>query len=158
MKYTVVERQQARERNRAFVTELNARTFCAHCGAQPIEWHNPEHVELNRRHFQIGALVRSTRSIAAIEAEISRCTPLCRRCHMTEDGRMNVFMRHALAPKGQPPKPCIDCEKPAKPLRKGRCVGCDRRWRYAQNPDLLERKREADRLRRRERKSQAVAS
>src|SRR4051794_17021373 len=48
---------QKRAEARAFVTEINARTVCAHCGAQPIEWHNPEHVEQNRRHFQIGRMV-----------------------------------------------------------------------------------------------------
>lgn len=79
-----------RARNRAFVAEVNARTVCAHCGGQPIEWHNPEHVELNRQHFRISVL-QHTASIATIQAEMDRCTPLCRRCHMAEDGRLEKF-------------------------------------------------------------------
>ena len=86
-----------RATNRAYVDSVNARTVCAHCGAQPIEWHNPEHVELNRQDWRIGRMVNLPRSIAAIQAEMDRCTPLCRRCHMAEDGRLGAF-----SAKGQP--------------------------------------------------------
>lgn len=82
---------QRRQMNREFVDEVNARTVCAHCGSQPIEWHNPEHVNLNRQRFRIGQMVNQPASIKAIRAEIERCTPLCRRCHMREDGRLKVF-------------------------------------------------------------------
>jgi hypothetical protein len=84
-----VARQRAA--NRAFIAEVNARTVCAHCGAQPIEWHNPEHVEQNRQDYRISRLVQQPRSIEAIKAEMERCTPLCRRCHMAEDGRLRSF-------------------------------------------------------------------
>lgn len=80
-----------RRRNQAFVKEVNARTFCAHCGAQPVEWHNPDHVEKNRQTYRIGFMTRTTRSLAAIQAEMDQCTPLCRRCHMKEDGRLRGF-------------------------------------------------------------------
>jgi hypothetical protein len=77
-----------RERNRAYVAEVNDKTVCAHCGAQPIEWHNPEHVELNREAFRIGNMASTGRPIPSIQAEMGRCTPLCRLCHMIEDGRL----------------------------------------------------------------------
>lgn len=76
----------------AFVAEVNARTFCAHCGAQPVEWHNPDHVELNRTHFRIGRMVSFGKTARSIEREMALCTPLCRRCHMKEDGRLKKFI------------------------------------------------------------------
>ena len=115
----------ARARNHAFIDELNARTICAHCGAQPIEWHNPEHVKLNRQGFRISSLVGAGISINLIEKELERCTPLCRRCHMEEDGRLPVFV--AAGPRStQPPKPCGECGQPYKPLRRGLCRPCYR--------------------------------
>jgi hypothetical protein len=83
---------RALARNRAFIAEVNARTVCAHCGAQPVEWHNPEHVELNRQSFRIGKMVARCRSIQSIQEELTRCIPLCRRCHMKEDGRLTTFV------------------------------------------------------------------
>jgi hypothetical protein len=130
-KDTVTEergRATLRARNRAFIDEVNARTMCAHCGAQPVEWHNPEHVELNRRIYRIGDMACRTFSLEAIKAEIGRCTPLCRRCHMTEDGRMGNL------PKGRPlvpPRPCTNCGRLSKPLRKGLCTRCYDRQLYA---------------------------
>lgn len=84
-----VARQRAT--NRAYIAEVNARTVCAHCGAQPIEWHNPEHVEQNRQDYRISRLVQQPRNLEVIKAELARCTPLCRRCHMAEDGRLRAF-------------------------------------------------------------------
>lgn len=80
------------DRSRTFVNQLNARTVCAHCGAQPVEWHNPEHVEKERENFRIGRMANTGASIQKIQAEVERCTPLCRRCHMIEDGRMAKFI------------------------------------------------------------------
>ena len=125
--------REQRIRNRAFIKELNARTFCAHCGAQPVEWHNPEHVQLNRQAYRISALVQAPRSIAVIEAELARCTPLCRKCHMAEDGRLSRFYAMASAPKTYLHVgllPCTSCSKPAKPLRRGLCNACNSRERY----------------------------
>lgn len=109
---------------RAFVAEVNARTFCAHCGVQPVEWHNPDHVRLNRRKFRIGDMAGRGKSIEAIQQEMADCTPLCRRCHMAEDGRMTAFMVQARRSKTQPAKPCIRCQREYKPLRKGHCARC----------------------------------
>jgi hypothetical protein len=126
--------RRARARNQAFIAEVNARTVCAHCGAQPIEWHNPEHVELNREHYRISVMVSQGRAIATLEAELTRCTPLCRRCHMREDGRLRQFVQASGArlPTGTilPMKPCTQCSKPYKPLRRGLCEACDSRRRY----------------------------
>lgn len=122
---------EQRERNRRFVAEVNARTVCAHCGAQPIEWHNPEHVELGRQAYRISRLIQSPRSIAVIRSEIARCTPLCRRCHMAEDGRLRAFLKMASAPKPKAdPRPCVECGRLAKPLRRGLCNACSSRHRY----------------------------
>lgn len=122
----------ARQRrlNRAFIRELNVRTFCAHCGAQPIEWHNPEHVNPSRQRYRISDMVQSPRSIAAIKAEIARCTPLCRRCHMAEDGRLRNFLVMAALPKTKPAQPCVECGRVYKPLRRGLCGPCSGRQRY----------------------------
>lgn len=119
----------ARLRARAFVGEINARTFCSHCGAQPIEWHNPEHVLQGKHHQRISKLVYQGRSRAFIQAEIDRCTPLCRRCHMVEDGRMAVFMEQARKPKTKPKVPCIECGRmpPRRTLQ--RCGACYQRLR-----------------------------
>lgn len=76
---------RVRARNKAYVDAVRARTFCAECGAQPIDWHNDEHVADGKR--RIGNMVTGY-SIAAIQAEIDRCTPLCRRCHAALDRRM----------------------------------------------------------------------
>jgi hypothetical protein len=108
-----------------FVKELNARTFCERCGAQPIEWHNPEHVELNREHFRIGKMAFRGEGIPLIKSEIQRCTPLCRRCHMTEDGRLERWLARAKNRPIQPPKPCTQCGRGYKPLRRGLCNRCD---------------------------------
>lgn len=76
----------------AYVDAINAEAFCTQCGAQPVEWHNPEHVELNRQGYRIGRMRSTGASIQKIEAELARCTPLCRRCHMAEDGRLTRFV------------------------------------------------------------------
>lgn len=115
---------------RSFINEVNARTFCAHCGKQPIEWHNPEHVELGRRTFRIGNMVSYGYSLATIEAELKRCTPLCRGCHQRVDGRMDALIKRALD-RIQPPKPCEECSRLYKPLRRGLCSKCDARRRRA---------------------------
>lgn len=119
----------SRVRNRAYVAEINARTFCAHCGEQPIEWHNPEHVELSRQRYRISDMVNTARSIAAIVAEMARCTPLCRRCHMAEDGRLStsienlVKARHA---RRSVPLPCLECKETRMLYARGLCKRCYR--------------------------------
>lgn len=51
---------------------------------------------------------------------------LCRRCHMERDGRMNAFKEMARANgRTAEPKPCENCGRLYKPLRRGRCAACN---------------------------------
>jgi hypothetical protein len=55
---------------------------------------------------------------------------LCRRCHMASDGRLAKFIstsRSRLGPQSS--KPCLNCAIPSKPLRTGRCHGCNEYFR-----------------------------
>lgn len=56
--------------------------------------------------------------------EPSNVSILCRRCHMEVDGRLSEFVRTAYRVKPHPPKPCVNCGRLYKPLRKGRCGPC----------------------------------
>lgn len=155
---------ERRVRARAFVAEVNARTFCAHCGAQPVEWHNPEHVELNRPHYRISHLVSVGSTPRAIQKEMDRCTPLCRRCHMREDGRFANFVAHRRVSPIKPPAPCTACERLYKPLRKGLCNTCYLRQKNHPEPGYVAPKylgykltgQEVDEIRRYHRKGYAV--
>lgn len=121
---------------RAYVDGINTRTVCAHCGKQPIEWHNPEHVELNRAGWRIGGMVSQGRTVQDIAAEMGRCTPLCRSCHMKEDGRLPALLRNRPYHLGdvQLPKSCVQCQRKAKPLRRGLCGRCYDRQRRRRVP------------------------
>ena len=139
---------ETRKRNRAYVSEINARTVCAHCGSQPVEWHNPDHAKQGKDHQRIARLIGKCRSIAFIQAEIDRCTPLCRRCHMAEDGRLESFRAQAKAQeRRKPPRPCVECSRLVTVTRHGRCSRCDGSLRRA-------RMSAADRERARERQRQ----
>jgi hypothetical protein len=79
------DEKRARRRNiKAVIDEIRSQTVCAHCGAQPIDWHNPQHV------LEPGRRLGNMRShgLQARLHEIARCVPLCRPCHMREDGRL----------------------------------------------------------------------
>ena len=52
---------------------------------------------------------------------------LCRRCHMKIDGRLDAL--RTLEHPSQPPKPCNNCQRLLKPLRRGRCHACNEYWR-----------------------------
>lgn len=57
--------------------------------------------------------------------ERSNIAFLCRRCHMIVDGRLEQLretQRKNSQPK--PPKLCVICGKPSKPLSHGRCINC----------------------------------
>ena len=119
-------RDTLKKLSRAYVDAINAKTKCAHCGAHPIEWHNPEHVELGRERFRIGTMASRGAPLDVIRAELDRCTPLCRRCHMAEDGRMRQFIAagHAMRERLPKTKPCATCGKSSNPLRHGDCGRC----------------------------------
>jgi hypothetical protein len=126
--------QARRAQSSAFVADLNARTICAHCGGHPVEWHNPEHVEQQRERFRISNMASKGDSLEAIHAELDRCTPLCRRCHMAEDGRLEAVRRSHGPVKA--PGACGRCHRIYKPLRGGLCGSC-----YAGQPERLARRR-----------------
>jgi hypothetical protein len=115
---------------RAEIAEIRDRTFCSRCAAQPIDWHNPDHIEHPER--RIGRMCGRVR-MQTVLAEIARCTPLCRACHMKEDGRMRELVATARQnSQGQiaPARPCSNCVRLYKPLRRGLCTSCaDARYR-----------------------------
>jgi predicted RNA-binding Zn-ribbon protein involved in translation (DUF1610 family) len=100
-----------------YVAKVRGLTFCAKCGAQPIEWHNPEH-DKNKNH-QVPHLASRGYSIERIQEEIAASTPLCRACHQIVDGR-NV----------KPVGPCPQCGKTSKLSWRGLCHKCYRHNRY----------------------------
>jgi len=109
-----------------FVDELRARTFCAKCGKQPIEWHhkNPAPGDRWIAHLRIqGATIRR------IEEELLKCEPLCRKCHMGDDGRLQRLTTNPIQPrkKGQTyveAKPCVICKTVVKITRGDKCRSC----------------------------------
>lgn len=84
---TMAER---RAQARQYIAERRAATSCARCGAQPIDWHSDSHH--SKPHRRIANMPAWGASIADIAAEIARCEPLCRRCHMETDGRLAAFV------------------------------------------------------------------
>lgn len=96
---------------------------CAECGAHPVEWHHPGHPEGR------GAVSRR-RNLDALFRELGQCVPLCRRCHHHADGTNErlLAVRYVADPT---PKPCVQCGKPEKPLRRGLCNACACRARKA---------------------------
>ena len=122
----VSKRQANRAIASAFVREINAKTSCSICGSQPIEWHGEHH--LQKPNARVSSLRAQGCSVERIKQEMAQCVPLCRTCHMTEDGRLAALRDKAPYQKGQEytqPKPCACCGKPTKPLRNAMCVTCD---------------------------------
>ncbi len=109
---------------RTYVQSVRESTRCRNCGEQPIEWHSEAHITHTR--MRVGVRVYNGHSIATIQKEIDRCTPLCRRCHMKEDGRLERLLKNCPRQKGVeiPAKNCRICGTAFKPLRNGRCRAC----------------------------------
>lgn len=63
--------------------------------------------------------------------EPSNIMILCRRCHMTVDGRLPAFVvaGEPARRRNAQPKPCIHCGRPWKYLRKGRFPACNNYFR-----------------------------
>lgn len=120
-----------------YVENLRNETPCAHCGKSPIEYHHPDHPE--KENDRVSSLVAQSNPSrpspvkwSRIAEEIARCIPLCRSCHMKEDGRLETLLASAPYKKGQiyvPPAPCLICAKVVKPLRRGLCWGCSEQHR-----------------------------
>lgn len=117
-------RIKARRIATEFVSAVNAITHCANCGKQPIEWHRKEHEE--HPNWRISSLRVQGNTIARIKREMELCVPYCRSCHMEMDGRKKELQISKPNQKGisHPLKPCYECGKLYKPLRKGMCSGC----------------------------------
>lgn len=80
--------------------------MCERCGVEPA----------CDRHHKDGNPGHNERSNIAF---------LCRRCHMEVDGRLERLIEIGQSGRRkQPPKPCVNCGKPSKPLSHGRCINC----------------------------------
>lgn len=79
-----------KRRAREYVRPIREATVCVRCGAQPIDWHRKEHEDHPGR--RVSALVNNGHPPKTIAAEIALCTALCRRCHMSEDGRLESLI------------------------------------------------------------------
>jgi hypothetical protein len=79
---------------------------CERCGKPAIDRHHKDSVTTHN--------------------EPSNIARLCRRCHMEDDGRLVAFVEAAGGRKygPEPPKPCSNCGRLWKPLRRGRCGAC----------------------------------
>lgn len=120
----------AKQRAREYVRAIRAKTVCVRCGRTPVDFHREGHeADHNQR---IGPMMGRGCSVAAIAAELALCTPLCRRCHMREDGRSARLTALCPMKKGVVivgPRPCVACGTLAKPLRRGLCNRCNHRKR-----------------------------
>lgn len=123
-------RIRGRIRATAFVRDVNATTFCARCGKQPIEWHRTEHVD--HSNWRISSLRTQGASLNRIKDELALCTPYCRSCHMLMDSRRVHLDKSKPQQKGKiyvPALPCNICARIAKPKRRGMCYTCYERHR-----------------------------
>ncbi len=135
--------KERRIRNReiatVYVDLVNSMTDCLHCGGNPIEWHHDDHpVYPNAR---VSSLRAQGASISRIQQEMDRCVPLCRSCHMREDGRTEALHENKPNQKGVStvgPRPCKECGVPAKPTRRGMCYSCYESARAAGFPEQRE--------------------
>ena len=79
--------------------------------------------------MRISAMVNTGQAIGSIEEEMARCTPLCRRCHMAEDGRLSRLAdRNRAGRPPRPPRPCVECGRLTKNRGRGLCHTCYMRW------------------------------
>ncbi len=105
-----------------FVSEVNAGTNCTKCGKKPIEWHREYHEE--HPNSRVSSLRAQGCSVQRIKNEMALCEPLCRSCHMMDDGRLQILKETQPYQKGQTYvdyQPCKECGKLTKPLRRGFC-------------------------------------
>lgn len=110
---------------RNFLAEVRAKTFCKACGSQPVDFHRQEHeIDGNLR---VSRMAARGHPIDVIQAEIDKCTALCRSCHMKEDGRLDTLSSSCPNQKGVVlvgPVPCKICKTPTKPTWQGMCRRC----------------------------------
>jgi hypothetical protein len=70
------------ETRRAFIRGLLLDHVCADCGGAPRDWH---HVNPATRTAKVGSMTFYSES--SIRAELDKCVPLCRSCHMKRHRR-----------------------------------------------------------------------
>ena len=120
-----MSRHRLRPEVKLAIDELRSQTHCKTCGKQPIEWHGEHHPKEPR--LRISNMVDLGYRLEDVLAEVSRCEPLCRSCHMKEDGRTKALIDAAsLANKGKSKvalRPCSQCGTLSL-LRKGLCKRC----------------------------------
>ena len=93
---------------KAYVAEVRSYTFCDKCGKQSIDWHCEAHLE--KPNARVAHQVARGEPVIVIQREIDRCTPLCRGCHMREDGRLAKLRENCPNQKGAvltDPRPCL---------------------------------------------------
>jgi len=126
-------KQRAILRNRYWFAQVMAETECEGCHTQPppedwpIEWHH--RVRAAHRHTAVTHLVKLGASIERILEEMEKCVPLCRRCHMKEDGRLHQMRDIHPRKKGVRyapllPQPCSICHRRKSAYRPGVCKQC----------------------------------
>jgi hypothetical protein len=117
----VTRATERRSHLRAIATEyvnlVAVSTGCARCGGIPIEWHREHHPK--HPNSRVSSLRTQGASIERIQREMDSCIPLCRTCHMNEDGRLAAL--HAAKPRQKGavitrPSPCLCCARPTKPF------------------------------------------
>ena len=127
MPYDAAARAIARE----YLREVRAVTICDRCGCQPVDFHREEH--LLRPNERVAHLAALGFPVERIAAEIALCEPVCRSCHMKEDGRSKRLTEARPRKAGMVfvgPVPCALCSRPTKPTRRGMCRQCyDATWR-----------------------------
>jgi hypothetical protein len=85
--YIKTWRKARREKLRLAIDAIREKTVCEICGNQPIDFHRKEHEA--HPAWRICNLLRRAAPFLTILEEIARCQPLCRRCHLTVDGRIH---------------------------------------------------------------------
>ena|SRR5688572_17010727 len=103
-----------RELAQEYMDEVNDKTICKNCGGWPVEWHNPDHIHEGKN--RIGNMVSNGIRVESIQEELDKCIPLCRSCHMKEDGRLDklheagrVYRENIAA--SREPRYCLDCSR-----------------------------------------------
>lgn len=117
--------------------------FCVDCsplirGENHYAWKGDGALETTKREraqamYGLGACVRCGKKATDrhhIDGDTGNNAPenieiLCRRCHMEIDGRLARLVEVGTSREPAPPKPCSNCARLYKPLRRGRCHACN---------------------------------
>ena len=81
------------QRNRRFVYTILQNSKCMDCGDARWQVLEFDHRIRSKKSFGIGTAVRSTRSIASLQKEISKCDIVCASCHRLRTAKQLGFSR-----------------------------------------------------------------